>query len=162
MSVLTCGQTDHSALRSVLERLGLQLVSVAPRERIPGSHWGEPEAGLIAGRLYLRADTPVHSALHEGCHYACMDAGRRASLHTDAGGDHLEEVGVCYLSVLLAERIPGFGRARMLLDMDRWGYSFRLGSARRWFEEDAADARRWLLAQGLITRDEHPTWRLRT
>jgi hypothetical protein len=34
--------------------------------------------------------------------------------------------------------------------MDAWGYTFRLGSAARWFAEDADDARRWLLARGLI------------
>jgi hypothetical protein len=34
--------------------------------------------------------------------------------------------------------------------MDEWGYSFRLGSAARWFAEDAEDARAWLLEQGLI------------
>jgi hypothetical protein len=65
---------------------------------------------------------------------------------------------VCYLQILLADRLPGFGRARMLADMDAWGYSFRLGSARRWFEEDAQDARDWLLSHGLITADEQPTW----
>ena len=27
--------------------------------------------------------------------------------------------------------------------MDAWGYSFRLGSARAWFEHDAEDARQW-------------------
>jgi hypothetical protein len=42
--------------------------------------------------------------------------------------------------------------------MYAWGYSFRLGSARRWFEEDAQDARDWLLSHGLITADEQPTW----
>ncbi len=28
--------------------------------------------------------------------------------------------------------------------MDAWGYSFRLGSTRAWFEGDAQDARAWL------------------
>jgi hypothetical protein len=162
MSVLTCGQIDDSALASLLEQFGLRVVTVAPNRQIPGSHWGEPEAGLIGRRLFVRADTPVHSALHEACHYACMDTRRRASLHTDAGGDDLEETGVCYLSVLLADHVPEFGRQRMLLDMDRWGYSFRLGSARRWFADDARDARDWLLEHGLLTPDEHPTWRVRT
>ena len=35
--------------------------------------------------------------------------------------------------------------------MDEWGYHFLLGSARRWFEEDAEDARAWLLNRGLIS-----------
>jgi len=40
------------------------------------------------------------------------------------------------------------GRARITQDIDTWGYSFRLGSARVWFEHDAEDARSWLLARG--------------
>jgi hypothetical protein len=49
----------------------------------------------------------------------------------------------------------------MMLDMDEWGYSFRLGSTRAWFESDAADARTWLLARALIDADDKPTWKLR-
>lgn len=79
-----------------------------------------------------------------------MDADRRRNLDTDAGGDFSEENAVCYLQILLADAIPGMGRARMFADMDAWGYTFRLGSARRWFEEDAADAREWLVGRGLI------------
>jgi hypothetical protein len=119
---------------------------------IPGSYWGEAEAGLIGNRLVLRPDTPVHSALHEACHYICADAPRRAALHTDAGGDDLEECAVCYLQILLADRLPGYSGARMLADMDAWGYSFRLGSAAAWFERDAADARDWLAQRGLLPR----------
>ena len=66
-----------------------------------------------------------------------MDAGRRRGLDTDAGGDYDEENAVCYLQILLADELPGFGRARMMADMDAWGYSFRLGSAQAWFERDA-------------------------
>jgi len=35
-------------------------------------------------------------------------------------------------------------------DMDAWGYTFRLGSTRAWFERDAEDARAWLAARGLL------------
>jgi hypothetical protein len=38
----------------------------------------------------------------------------------------------------------------MLADMDSWGYSFRLGTTRAWFEGDAADAREWLERHGVI------------
>jgi hypothetical protein len=31
-----------------------------------------------------------------------------------------------------------------MADMDAWGYSFRLGSTRAWFEADAEDAREFL------------------
>jgi hypothetical protein len=151
-----------TALPALLARYGLELARVADGAPIPGSYWGDSEAGLIGRRLLVRADTPLHSALHEACHYICMAPARRANLHTDAGGDHAEENGVCYLQILLADQFPGVGRARMQRDMDRWGYSFRLGSSRAWFEHDAADARDWLLAYGLIDAADRPTWQLRT
>lgn len=132
------------ALRDIFARYGLALCWLADDAEIPGSYWGECEAGLLQSTLYVRADTPLHSALHEGCHYVCADDARRAELHTDAGGDDVEECAVCYLSVVLAAAIPGFGSVRMLRDMDAWGYSFRLGSAARWLREDAEDARDWL------------------
>jgi hypothetical protein len=34
--------------------------------------------------------------------------------------------------------------------MDAWGYSFRLGASRAWFEQDAQDARAWLNQHGII------------
>jgi len=137
------------ALAALFGRYGLAVTWLADGSVIPGSYWGEREAGLIGGTLYVRADTPLHSALHEGCHWICADPVRRATVHTDVGGDDLEECAVCYLSILLADALPGFGRARMLADMDAWGYSFRLGSAARWFTEDADDARAWLAARAL-------------
>ncbi|MDJ0828109.1 MAG: hypothetical protein QNJ16_21755, partial [Rhodobacter sp.] len=82
-------------------------------------------------------------------------------LDTDAGSDDLEECAVCYLQILLADALAGLGRARMLADMDRWGYSFRLGSAAAWFAQDAEDARAWLARHGLIDADGEPTFRLR-
>lgn len=132
---------------------GLRLVILAPAASIPGSYWGEPEAGLIADAVLARPDTPLASLLHEICHWLCMDDSRRAVLHTDAGGDEPEECAVCYLSVLMAAHVPEYSAAEMLRDMDRWGYSFRLGSAARWFAEDAEDARAWLFARGLL---DHP------
>lgn len=123
---------------------GLTVVFVADGETIPGSHWGEEEAGLIRNKLYVRADTPVHSALHEGGHWLLMPEHRRVQLHTNAGGSLAEENAVCYLQVLMADHIQGFNRQQLFTDMDAWGYSFRLGSAKRWFEEDAEDALLWL------------------
>ncbi len=46
-------------------------------------------------------------------------------------------------------RCPMSGRERMCRDMDEWGYTFRLGSAARWFEQDAEDAHDWLIAPRL-------------
>ncbi len=141
---------DRPQLERLLERYGLQLTVVAPEEVIPGSFWGEREAGLIGATLYARLDTPVHSILHEGAHFICMTPQRRAGLDTDAGGGDEEEGAVCYLQILLAEQLSGVGGARLCRDMDAWGYSFRLGAAAAWFVEDADDAQRWLLAHGLI------------
>jgi hypothetical protein len=90
-----------------------------------------------------------------------MSPERRAGLDTDAGGDDAEECAVCYLQILLAECL-GIGRERACADMDAWGYSFRLGSAARWFAEDAADARAWLLEHGLIDAAGGITYRVRS
>jgi hypothetical protein len=160
-SVLCCADLEPGALETLLERYGLRVASVPSGQPIPGSFWGDREAGLVGNRLYVRPDTPLHSTLHEAGHYVCMDAERRAGLHTDAGGGCDEENGVCYLQILLADYLPGMGRARMLRDMDAWGYSFRLGSSAAWLEHDAADARAWLLRYGLIDAAGAPTWRLR-
>ena len=145
----------------MLDRYGLELRLVALGEALPGSYWGDSEAGLRGQQLFARPDTPLHSVLHEACHYVCVTPERRVGIDTDAGGDYEEENGVCYLQVLLADYIPRFGRERMLADMDAWGYTFRLGSARAWFADDAEDAHDWLVARGLITGDLQPTWRLR-
>jgi hypothetical protein len=141
------------ALAGLLSRYGLLLQWLADGADIPGSYWGEREAGLVGDVLYLRRDTPLHSALHEAAHYICMDETRRAELTRDAGGDDPEECAVCYLQILLADELPGAGRSRLCADMDEWGYSFRLGSVRVWFETDADDARLWLLHAGITRSD---------
>ncbi len=156
--VLLVNGIDRIALAMLLDRYGLQMSWVAPGEEIPGSYWGEREAGLIGERIFLRPDTPLHSVLHEASHFICMSAERRTGLDTDAGGDHAEENGVCYLQIVLADELPGMGRERMLHDMDAWGYTFRLGSARAWFAEDADDARRWLIERGLMLANGRPTF----
>jgi hypothetical protein len=148
--VLAVADLGCGPLQPLFAPHGLALVEVAAGAAIPGSYWGEPEAGLVGDRLYLRPDTPVHSVLHEGCHYLCMPPERRRRLDRDAGGDHAEENAVCYLQIALADRLAGVGSARICADMDAWGYTFRLGSAARWYAEDADDARQWLLARGLL------------
>lgn len=151
--VLRVAALPALALASLLCAYGLWVSCQDDDDSIPGSYWGAPEAGLVGSTLHICSDTPVHSALHEACHFICMDAGRRAHLHTDAGGSDDEENAVCYLQILLADRLIGYSRSHMLEDMDRWGYSFRLGSARAWFETDADDARGWLQQRGLLTAD---------
>jgi hypothetical protein len=160
-NVLNCTAERQQQLAELLKPYGMEIITVNDDETIPGSFFGEREAGLIANKLYLRHDTPVHSALHESCHYICMDPKRRANLDTDAEGDYAEENGVCYLQILLAEHLDGVGKQRMMIDMDRWGYTFRLGSAQAWFEQDAEDAFEWLLNYGIVDQQQQPTWQLR-
>jgi hypothetical protein len=149
-AVLLLNGVDRVAVALLLARYGLALELVAAGEAIPGSYWGDSEAGLRADSLYARLDTPLHSVLHEAGHYVCMSPERRAGLDRDAGGDDLEESAVCYLQVLFADELPHVGRERLFIDMDAWGYSFRLGSTRAWFEQDAEDAREWLRRRGVI------------
>lgn len=148
--VLTLNGTDRAALDRLLGRFDIMLQRVPDRAAIPGSFWGEPEAGVVRNTVFARGDTPLHSILHESCHIICMDPRRRDALDRDAGGDDLEEAAVCYLQVLLADTLDGVGSARLMADMDAWGYSFRLGSTARWFCDDAADARAWLCREGLL------------
>ncbi len=161
MPVLLCGKINLNYLQILLDRYGMDIKTVNNNEAIPGSFWQPPEAGLLGDTLYIRNDTPVHSALHEACHYICMDEKRRENLDTNAGGDFQEEDGVCYLQILLSDFIPEMKQDRMLSDMDTWGYSFRLGSAKAWFEQDAEDAFDWLLKNKVITLDNMPSWLLR-
>jgi hypothetical protein len=161
-AVLTLADIGISSMQTLLGHYGIQLSVVPTDTVIPGSFWGDSEAGLIDDRLLARSDTPVHSILHEACHYICMDGERRSGLHTDAGGDYAEENGVCYLQILLADYLPGVGRDQLMQDMDAWGYSFRLGSTVRWFAEDAEDARDWLRNYELIDAEGNPGWQLRS
>lgn len=161
MPITELAELDPRAVADCLGRYGAILVSVPPLEAIPGSFWGEPEAGLEGRNVYARADTPVHSLLHELGHFVCMTADRRSRLRKNAGGDADEECAVCYLQVLLADFFPSFGRRKALCDMAVWGYSFREGSADAWWRGDAKFARAWLIEHGLIDAQERVTWRVR-
>jgi hypothetical protein len=142
-------ELGFAAPAALLARYGLMLVRVPDETPIPGSYWGDEEAGVIGHAVYARGDTPVHSLLHEACHLLVLSPQRRAAVHTDATDSIEEEDATCCLQILLADALPGVGRARMMADMDAWGYSFRLGSARAWFERDAAEAHAFLVARGL-------------
>ena len=159
--VMRVGPAAHASVVELTRRYEVELRQHPAGETLPGSYWGECEAGLRGNALYVRADTPLHSLLHELSHYVCMTPERRSGLDRDAGGDDDEECAVCYLQIVLADELAGFGRDRMLADMDTWGYTFRLGSARAWFERDAADARQWLEERGLIDAAARPTFRVR-
>ena len=144
--MLTVGDIGFAPASALLSAHGLMLQRVADGEPIPGSFWGDCEAGLIATTVFVRADTPVHSLLHETAHLLVMPEERRHAVHTDASDSQAEEDAACYLQILLADSLAGVGRARLMRDMDDWGYSFRLGSAQAWFEHDAEDARAFLAA----------------
>jgi hypothetical protein len=151
--MLRMGGLDRLAVATLLDRYQLELRMHLAGADIPGSYWGESEAGLIGKVLHARSDTPLHSVLHEAAHFICMSPERRTGLHTNAGGDDAEECAVCFLQLLMARELPQCGLARACQDMDDWGYSFRLGSTRAWFEQDAEDARLWLLNEGVINVD---------
>ena len=152
-AVLRMADIGFEAAATLLARYGLALRCVPDGEPIPGSYWGEEEAGIIGCEVFVRGDTPVHSLLHEAGHLIVLAPARRAQVHTDATDSVEEENAVCVLQALLADALPGVGRARILADMDAWGYTFRLGSAAAYVEHDAADAWAWLQARGLATVD---------
>lgn len=155
-SVLRIADIDSSAIDSLLAHYGLSLVRVPDGDAIPGSYWGDDEAGIIGHIVYARGDTPVHSLLHEAGHLIVLPPERRAETHTDATDSIAEEDAVCYLQIVLGGSLPGVGRERVMSDMDAWGYTFRLGSARGWFEQDAENARDWLIGRGLLTSGGEP------
>lgn len=159
--MLSVADLPPQALQNLLSTYSIIIELVPNNDVIPGSFWGDSEAGLIKNTLYVRPETPVHSALHEACHYICLDSDRRNALDTDAGGDYDEENAVCYLQILLAAKLPGCSADTLMKNMDSWGYSFRLGSAFSWFQDDAEDAQQWLLKEGLINQDNVPTGQLR-
>ena len=135
---------------ALLARYGLRLHAVDDGAAIPGSYWGDSEAGIIGVDVHARGDTPVHSMLHEACHLIVLPDDRRQAVHTDATDSVAEEDAVCLLQALLGDALPGVGRDRVFADMDAWGYTFRLGSARAYFEHDADAAWEWLQARGLV------------
>ena len=145
--VLCVADAGFAPLAALLAEFGLELVAVPTGAAIPGSYWGEPEAGIIGHRVYVRDDTPLHSALHEACHLIVLLPQQREQVHTNATDSIAEEDATCYLQIALAARLNGVGSARLMRDMDAWGYTFRLGSARAWFEQDAQEARAWLEAR---------------
>ena len=159
--VLTVADIELDDVVSVLDKYGIKLVVKPDTVPITGSFWGEPEAGIVGKTVYVHGDTPIHSLLHESCHVICMNADRRDALNRDAGGDDLEEAAVCYLQIVLADCIAGVGGARLMQDMDAWGYSFRLGSTRDWFYRDAEEAEEFLVNHRLLSGTGRPTFVLR-
>lgn len=157
-SVTRVGAIGFDAPAALLARYGLTLQRVADGQAIPGSFWGDTEAGIIGTTVYARSDTPVHSLLHEAGHLIVLPPERRALVHTDATDSIDEEDATCYLQIVLADELPGVGRERLMADMDAWGYTYRLGSTRAWFERDAENARCWLVQHGLLDQAGRPVF----
>jgi hypothetical protein len=161
MSVVELAQASRFDVTRVLDRYGLSLELTTIEQPIAGSPRREREARLKGDRVRARPDTPLHSILHAAARYACMTPERRAGLDIGAGGGDAEESAACYLKILLADYIRFFGRGRMLQDMDTSGSSFSSGSAKTWFENEAAEERDWLCQHALIDERAQPTWKLR-
>lgn len=148
--MLTFAEVSMEDVVALLASYDLRLQVVADGEPIPGSYWGETEAGVIGDCVYVRSDTPIHSLLHEAAHLIVLSPERRAAVHTDATDSVEEEDAVCVLQALLGDALPGVGRERVLADMDAWGYTFRLGSAQAYFDQDAETSWQWLATRGLV------------
>ncbi len=152
---------DPKSVKDLLNYYGIVVSCYDSSTDIPHSFWGNPEAGRLGEQLYIRGDTPIHSILHEACHYVCMPAKQRSNGLADAKGSAMEENATCYLQIILADHISGYSQTQILQDMDDWGYSFRLGSAYKWFTEDAQETQEWLINEQLINKQGSPTWKLR-
>lgn len=148
--MLTVADISFEQAAALLGRYGLSLHRVGDGLPISGSYWGEPEAGIIGNDVYVRADTPVHSLLHESSHLIVLPPASRLAVHTDATDSVDEENAVLLLQVLLAEQLDGVTREQAFADIDAWGYTFRLGSAQAYFEQDADDAWEWLFSRGFV------------
>lgn len=148
--VLRLRDVSWMQVAALLQTYQLQLSRVPDEQPIPGSYWGESEAGIIGSLVYARSDTPVHSLLHEACHLIVLPAERRALVHTDATDSIDEEDATCYLQIVLADMLEGVGSQRLMRDMDAWGYTYRLGSTQAWFDQDAENACEWLTQRGLL------------
>ncbi len=126
--VLLVGDVESAAIDHLAGCYGLTAERINDGEAITGSFWGEPEAGIKGLSVFVRSDTPIHSMLHEISHIICMCSERRRHLDRNAGSDDLEESAVCYLQIILADFVPGVGRARTKTTgsaTDRPVWSFR-------------------------------------
>ncbi|MEL6302223.1 MAG: hypothetical protein AAFV47_09110 [Pseudomonadota bacterium] len=144
MHAVTTNAASCRALQSVFSLARLQICVHPADASLPGSYWGDSEAGITDRCIHVRADTPLHSLLHEACHVVCASVANRNGFVGDAKGDDDEESAVCFMQIQLAEALPGVGARRICQDMDAWGYSFREGSAFAFLHGDGAGAAAWL------------------
>ena len=101
-----------NVLGLLLHKYQLSIINVGKQDKIPGSYWGDSEAGIIENTLYVRPDTPIHSLLHEACHYICMDNSRRIKLDTDAEGDYEERKCRLLPTDIIGRSAPADGKSK--------------------------------------------------
>ena len=149
---LTCcclrdiGFDDVAAL---LARYGLAARARRRRRADPRQLLGRTRSRPDRPRVHARDDTPVHSLLHEAAHLIVLppERARRAYRRHRFGRGRRRRLR----AAVAARRRPARRRPRALMaDMDAWGYTFRLGSARAYFERDAEDAGPGCSARGLV------------
>jgi len=118
IDVLLVNAIDRLPLEVMLDRYGLAFVLAAPEEVIPGSYWGEREAGLMGSRSSPGSTRRcIRCCTGRAISSACRPSGR-AGLDTDAGGDDAEENAVCYLQILIGGRAA---ECRERADVPRYG-----------------------------------------
>jgi hypothetical protein len=142
-SVLTLADIHFDDAAALLHRFGLRCSASPTAHRFPAATGANRGRDHRQRTVYARSDTPVHSLLHEACHLIVLPPERRAPCTPTPPIRSRGRRGLL-LQGLLADALPGVGSDRVLADMDAWGYTFRLGSARAWFEHDADDAWAWL------------------
>ena len=98
--MLLISDLSFDSVAVLLGKYKLSIELIPGDQTINGSFWGEPEAGVVGNRVFVRGDTPVHSLLHETCHIVCMTPERRQKLKGDAGGDDLVKQGMICRSTL--------------------------------------------------------------
>src|SRR5690625_8003398 len=81
-SVLRLDELPPGAAENLLQRYGLNLQTVAEGQPIPGTFWGEPEAGIIGGTVAARPDTAGQSLPHEAGHPPARTPVRRPHIPT--------------------------------------------------------------------------------
>ena len=79
----------EAEIRDLLSAYGARLVMMPCGRDIPGSYWGDSEAGLIESDVFVRTDTPAHRKILE-------ESGQ--PIPTDmAMPDEVAEVGLAQL-----------------------------------------------------------------
>ncbi len=141
---------------------GARLERVPAGAAIPGSYWGDTEAGLdrqhrVRARRHARAFVPARAlSLHLHGRRAPCRARDRRRRHATTRSAASATCRCCSPSGSTAS-----AQRAACATWTRGATRFREGSARAWFDGDGAHARAWLLDHGLVDSAGQPTLRLR-